>query len=718
MQREADRLALAKYAPPAVLVNRQFEILQFRGETGAYLAPAPGAPSSNVLKMAREGLLVGLRSALHKASQEGVAVQHEGLRVKSNGGTREVNLTVLPVRDGSGNSSFLVVFEEPGWAERGRSAIVPEPATPGLTPQGDGERQVAHLASELAATREYMQSLVEQQEAANEELQSANEEIQSSNEELQSVNEELQTTKEEIQSSNEELTTVNEELRERNLQLDRANNDLMNFLASTHLAMVMVGPDLRIRHFTPQAEKWLNLISTDVGRPISDINLPLRVADLHKSLAQVVETVSAHDEDVQDKNGCWYSLRLRPYRTTEGKIDGAVLVLVDMNAQKRAEESLREAAARKDEFLAMLAHELRNPLASLRNYLDLLHAKPADREPAQWCDALDRQVQKLTQLVDDLLDASRISQGIIELKTSPMNLVPAIDAAVEAARQFIDAREHVLSVSLPGDPILVQGDPIRLEQVVLNLLHNAAKYTEAHGRLELSLTTEGNEAVLQIKDNGIGIAPELLPRIFDLFVQGDVSYSRERGGLGIGLSLVYKLVRLHQGTVSAQSDGPGKGAVFNVRLPLLQQSDVRPKPPTNESSDDGHAKKAVPRRILIVDDNLDSAETLGMLLRLSEHKVLVTGNGPAAIDVAPEFKPDVVLLDIGMPGMNGYEVARELRTHLQGRKYLLAAISGYGQDETRRRSQEEGFDAHLVKPVALKDLLAILDRAPVAAPGD
>ncbi len=347
--READRLALAKYAPASVLLNSKFEIIQYRGNTGPYLVAAPGKPTTDVLKLAREGLLVSLRQALQKAGQEGTGVREEGLQVKADTGFRDVNLEVVPVTDaGTGDRHYLAFFEDardPSSA-RAESSTSAAGQNSSALAADESQRLIGRLTQELAATRDYMQSLIEQKDAANEELQAANEEIQSSNEELQSVNEELQTSKEEIQSSNEELATINEELRDRNAQLDQNMNDIANFVAGTNLAVVMVGSDLRIRRFTPQAERHLKLIGSDVGRSIDDIKLPFDVPHFVDVLNEVIDTVTSREIEVQDKEGRWYSLRLRPYKTIDKKIDGALLVLVDIDQQKQTEQQLRASEER------------------------------------------------------------------------------------------------------------------------------------------------------------------------------------------------------------------------------------------------------------------------------------------------------------------------------------------------------------------------------------
>ena len=351
-QREADRILLMKYAPPGVLVNSEFEILHFRGNTGPYLAPAPGRASLNVVKMLREGLAVEVRAALHQARKEEISVRKEGLRVKSNGGYRDVNVEVAVVKaPPQEGTCFLVLFEDVT-TESAANKANGKAVSFGPGERERAEHELHRLKQELAATREYLQSVIEQQEAANEELQSANEEAQSSNEELQSINEELETSKEEVQSANEELATVNEELQHRNEELSQINNDLVNLLSSVQMAIIMLGPNLHIRRFTPMAEKMLNLIPADVGRSIKDLNLNIPMPDLEHNLAEVIETVNVKEFEIRDTQGRWYSLRLRPYRTTDNKIDGVVIVLNDIDVLKRSEQ-----AARRQTELLEQAHE-------------------------------------------------------------------------------------------------------------------------------------------------------------------------------------------------------------------------------------------------------------------------------------------------------------------------------------------------------------------------
>src|SRR5262249_26389472 len=424
MQKEADRILLTRYAPAGVLINADLEILQFRGETSPYLAPAPGRASLNLLKMVREGLLVAVRGAVHKAKREEAPVREESLQVESNGGYRDVDVDVIPVKANAAKEGcFLVLFEEPGRkgegaapaepSHRGKKTARQEPRPP-ESPE-DTDRQNARLTQELTATREYLQSVIEQQEAANEELQSANEEVQSANEELQSINEELETSKEEIQSSNEELVTVNDEQQNRNAELHQSNNDLTNLLSSVQMAIVMLGPDLRIRRFTPMAEKTFNLIRTDVGRPISDIKLNIDVPDLEQLVVQVIDTVSAKEQEVHDKQGRWYSLRIRPYRTLDNKIDGAVLVLLDVDNLKRAEAVIQEARAYAENIVATVREPLLVLDGNLRvqtanySFYEVFQVPAADTEGRLLYELGTRQwdIPELRRLLEEILPENK-----------------------------------------------------------------------------------------------------------------------------------------------------------------------------------------------------------------------------------------------------------------------------------------------------------------------
>jgi signal transduction histidine kinase/ActR/RegA family two-component response regulator len=387
-----------------------------------------------------------------------------------------------------------------------------------------------------------------------------------------------------------------------------------------------------------------------------------------------------------------------PIKDLSGRVIGGVSVKVDISDRKKVEEAIREADRRKDEFLAMLAHELRNPLAPIANALTLLRADETDAETGSWAlEMMERQVEHLVRLVDDLLDVSRITRGKIELKKEPVELNTVLEQAVETARPLILAQRHQLSVSLSRMPVSLEADRVRLSQVVSNLLNNAAKYTPPCGHIWLSGHLEHGQAVIRVRDNGIGIAPDTLPHVFDLFTQADRSLDRSQGGLGIGLSVVQQIVHLHGGTVSVTSKGAGQGTEFEVRIPHCERS-AEPNAPWRPGS-------ITPRRVLVVDDQTVQAQVVARMLRkFWGHDVRVAHDGCAALDAAQEFQPEVILLDIGLPGMNGYEVVQQLRSRPGFHDTFIVALSGYGHQDDRRRSQEAGFDKHLVKPASAATL--------------
>ncbi|MES2789687.1 MAG: chemotaxis protein CheB [Planctomycetota bacterium] len=971
LPREADRVLLTKFAPPGVLVSPDLEILQYRGDTGPFLAPAPGKASLNLLKMLREGLLVAVRAALLRAGKEEVPIREEGLRVKSNGGYLEVAIEVIPIKgNGAETGGFLVIFEDC------QHQLPPNPkahpkADRNVTAAGDVEN--SRLAQELAATREYLQSVIEQQDAANEELQSANEEVQSANEELQSTNEELETSKEEIQSSNEELATVNEELNDRIAESNRVNNDLVNLIGSGQMAIVMLGPDLRVRMFTPLAEKLLNLIPSDQGRPLADIKLHLdNIQDLEPLLKEVLELAVPQEHEVRDKHGRWFSLRLRPYKTLDNKLDGVVLMLVDIDAMRHAHDRARESDAqyhamfdatsvgvsetepetgrllrvneqftrilgysaaelvgrtllelthpddqpqvaegfsrlmrgeiafhetekrlirkdgtlawvhvtinlvrdaqnhplralaitldvserkqteaalnnsevryrrlfetakdgilivdvgtqkithvnpflmnlldypadhflgkelweigflrdkeasrsamqqlndegsiryenlpledrhralhpvemvanvyqegsqwviqcnirdisdrsrlemllrgqaselselhrRKDEFLAMLSHELRSPLAPIANAVQLLGLQRGNetRIQQQARGIIERQLGQLQHLVDDLLEVSRITSGRVQLMQSRVAVSGIVNGAIETTRPLIEQYGHELTLSLPTEPIWLHADAARLEQVLINLLTNAAKFTEEGGRIWVTVQREGDECQLRVRDSGVGITAALMPHIFELFTQAERTLDRSQGGLGIGLALVQRLTELHGGKVEVHSD-LGQGTEFIVRLPVIPGDLPQPLLPTTIAS------QPITRslKVLVVDDNADTTLSFSMLLRSLGHDVRTAHDGPSGVSVAIEYQPEVAMLDIGLPGLNGFEVAKRIRQEPALKDIMLIALTGYGQETDRQTSHEAGFNHHLVKPAdfgKLQQILATLSDSP------
>jgi signal transduction histidine kinase len=374
-------------------------------------------------------------------------------------------------------------------------------------------------------------------------------------------------------------------------------------------------------------------------------------------------------------------------------------------ALRRSQEVLRDADRRKDEFLAMLAHELRNPLAPIRNSLDVMKRSFGDAAVLEQCQStMERQMRQMVRLVDDLLDVSRITRDKLELRKEQVDLASVIQSAVETSRPLINSMGHELTVSLPEEMVRLDADPVRFAQVVLNLLNNAAKYSERGGKIWLTAQHNEGEVVIRVRDTGVGIAQDMLPRVFEMFTQADKSLNRSQGGLGIGLSLVRRLVELHGGSIEAHSEGAGKGSEFVVRLP----GSTSPVAPYSPKRTEGAHRSNGKLRVLVADDNRDAAEMLAMLLRMTGHEVHTVHDGDQAVAAANALQPKVILLDIGMPKLDGYSACRQIRSEPWGKTPIMVALTGWGQEEDRRHSAEAGFDHHLVKPVELDDLQALL----------
>ena len=840
-QREADRLILGRYAPPSVLVNLDFEVQQFRGRTSPYLETPSGLPTTNLLRLARQGLFMELRSALTEAKATAGPIVREGLHVAYGGDDIEFTLRVLPVKVAHHTDChLLVLFESKDWPAWSAGALTQDEG-----PTTNTDRDAAWLRQELASTKQYLQSIVDDQEAAGQERRATHEEVLSSNEELQSTNEELETTKEELQSANEELQTVNEQFLSRNRELDALTDDLSNFISSADVPMATVGRDLRIRRLTPAAQKAFNLLPADVGRSLEHIRFSLVVEDIAAVIDRVIASVQPWEREVRDRDGRWWVLRVLPFRTGDNRIDGATIVAIDIDLIRQSHElmeardaalatvqavreplvvldaecrvglandafyallgetaeqiegrhvwdigfgiwsgpdvrrSLRDACLgkqpmvnvemqrtlqgrgrtlvlntktiaradrppfvllavddvtdarqaetlrvdaetlrlldkRKDEFLGLLAHELRNPLAPMRFALEILRRADGNLDQmARARQVLERQVSHMVRIVDDLLDVSRITQGKVELRKERLELATLVNGAVELCRPGITAARHTLTISLPGEPVSLDGDPVRLTQVLVNLLNNAIKFTPQGGHIGLFAETIGeradypNQLQIRIRDTGVGIARDMLPRVFDMFMQGDVSLERTGAGLGVGLTLVRNLVALHGGSVDVRSDGEGSGSEFTVRLPI----DPHRQAAGASTAGPADAPAARPLRILVADDNDDGREMLVYLLTADGHTVAQAPDGPTAIETAATFHPEVVILDIGMPGMNGYTVAKALRAAPDASAPLLVALSGLGQNEDKARAAHAGFDRHFTKPVNVNSLRAFLAAA-------
>jgi len=484
-------------------------------------------------------------------------------------------------------------------------------------------------------------------------------------------------------------------------------------------AIFLVSQEGSIRCWNPGAERLWGYSSPEItGQHFSRLFSPedVRSGQPEHELKTALETghaASIRWQIRKDGTRFWCQATTTPLFDENKQVRSFARVTHDLTegqaqeAQKKRGDDLAEANRSKEEFMALLSHELRNPLFPILNALNVQRqVKTDDPILQQAVNIIERQVKQMVRMVDDLLDISRITKGKLRLNKERVELRGIVHRAAESARPLLTARKHEFSVSLPTEPIWVEADPTRLEQIVVNLLHNAAKYTNPGGLIRLSLKPAGQEAVVKVWDNGLGIPPEMLPRVFDLFTQVDGTLSRSHGGLGVGLALVRTLVEMHDGRVQAYSSGLNQGSEFTVILPALATVPQRETKVVPER--DRPTGPSV--RVLIAEDNIDAGDSLSLLLRLHGHEVVVARTGPSALEVASAFRPNVVLLDIGLPGMDGYQVAQRLRSEPIFKDVLLCALTGWSPSEADHdRPQKAGFDHHFVKPVDLKKLIALLD---------
>jgi signal transduction histidine kinase/DNA-binding response OmpR family regulator len=445
----------------------------------------------------------------------------------------------------------------------------------------------------------------------------------------------------------------------------------------------------------------LELKAADLGEWRSQINVPADATVTILPLSAGLKSI-----------GVFWQIRWRP---DDKEFDNSLIEALVARAaiaidNARLYHKIKEGDRRKDEFLAMLGHELRNPLAAIYNALECLRLAQDDKQISDECQQiLARQVKQMSRLVDDLLDVSRITQGKVELRKEVIDLATIVGRAVEVTASSVAARAHQLTVTVPRENMLLLADPTRVEQILANLINNAAKYTEPQGKLSLAVEKQRGHFVIRVSDNGIGISEKLLPHIFDLFTQGDRSLDRSQGGLGIGLTLVQRLVEMHGGTVAVTSGGAQRGTEFTVKLPEY----VQPHASRRETCEKITEKDdPVARRVLLVDDNQDLLATVSALMRRVGHEVHVAHDGPSALEIAAAWQPEVMLIDIGLPGLDGYEVARRIRKLAMVPEIYLVAVTGYGQHEDRQRAHEAGFHHHLVKPVAFEELQRVLAQCP------
>jgi two-component system CheB/CheR fusion protein len=858
LTRNVDQLIANRYAPVSVTVDEQMHILQVRGDIDPYLRLPPGTTDLNLLLMAREGLEIPLRTAMYQAQTQKLSVRQEQIQIDEGDRSDLLNLEVIPFQPALATPVpfyFLLIFE----------AVLPasEPLSSAIAPSSETsieqlEREVMQLRQALAAatqrelsTQAHLQAAIQEHNYLNQNLRVANEEIVSSNEELRSTNEELQTAKEEIQATNEELSTTNDELRSRNLRQNRDNSDLNNFVDSISVPIVMLTNDLRIRRFTPAAQQLFNVIPTDIGRPFSDLRTDFDAMNLESITLEVLKTLNTQEQEIQTRSGYWYTVRIRPYRTTENQIDGVTMVFMDIDALKRhaatlelarryaesivetvqiplvvldanlrvntanrsfyelfqtsaaatlqhslvelgngqwnrsqlkslleavlvndtriqnfeleyqlepmrqktlllnackllyeadtplillviediterqqfeternqllAQEQMArqeaEAANRaKDEFLSNLSHELRSPLNALLGWAQMLLTRSLDQATVTHAlEVIERSARAQSQLVEDILDTSRIVSGKLKLTTRPINLRSVVQSAIETVQLSAEAKAIQMVANLSS--VRTVGDSDRLQQVVWNLLSNAIKFTPKSGRVEVTLASVGNQAQIQVSDTGQGISADFLPHVFDRFRQADSSTTKARAGLGVGLAIVKHLVELHGGIVQAESLGKGRGATFTVLLPI---QNLPPEPtlsstlePTavevSTSASSGFIDSLAGLQILVVDDQVDTLEVLKFMLERYGAEVQTVNSARAALATLSENSSsyDVLICDIGMPQEDGYWLIQQVRSLSpeQGGQIPAIALTAYTREEERQRAIDAGFQRHMAKPI-------------------
>ena len=524
----------------------------------------------------------------------------------------------------------------------------------------------------------------------------------------------LAQTQEQLRTADSELTAINEELANRNRQLGQLNADLHNILQSTDIPIVVVDNLLRIRLFKTTAERTLNLIQTDIGRPIGDIKLQMKVPNLEWMLRDVISTGNVTSIPVQNRDGRWFTLRIHRYIDADQQINGAVMALVDIDDLHTAQEHEHRARAEaerlnkvKDEFIATLSHELRTPLTPMLSWVRMLRSQALDQQATnRGLEIIERNIKLQAKLIDDLLDLSRIVTGKLHLLVRPANLHDVVSAAVDAVRPTAEAKAIRLDVNLANLPSMLI-DPERMQQVFWNLLFNAVKFTPREGSISITLAAVGDRARITVADNGEGIDPTVLPHIFDRFLQADSSTSRKHGGMGIGLSLVRSLTELHGGEVSAESAGQGKGSVFTVSIPINKSAGIdveRPElPPT-----------AIVKglRALVVEDNAEARDSMALVLQNAGMEVKTAASANEALQILELDRPDIIISDIGMPGMDGFGLLARIRAFSDERRNIPAiAVTAYATRADREKALKAGFHAHVTKPAEPDELLSAVANA-------
>ncbi len=734
----ANRVALARYVPPGFVVNDNGDVVQFRGDVAAFISPASGEATLALPRLLHTELNVPVRTALIEAKRTAQPVRRERVQLNE---LRYV-LEVLPF-DAEGAARHFLVTLAPQFEDVGPSLVLPS-----QPPRMDDlERTVTTLSDELEATQAQLKTMVSEFESANEELRTANEEMLSTNEELQSANEELQSAKQELESANQELISLNDELKSRNDELDQVNDDLSNLVEGIPLPVVLLDRQLKLRHASPQAAQLFGLSPGDIGEPISQVSTRFSVGDLEQLVQTAVQGLTAVEHEYQDSAKHWWMINVRAYRTSDDRIDGAVIAFQDihelrcaLDSAQRARGDAERANIAKDEFLGMVSHELRAPLNVIAGWASVLRQSQerqmlSEATATRAIATILKHCQSQSQLIDDLLDVSRIASGHLALEMRPIDLSASLRAVTESQAPTADAKGLTLQAGGLQQPHRIQGDPRRVQQIIANLLGNAVKFTPNGGRVTATLSRVGPMVELAVVDNGIGIRADQLPRLFDRFTQADNSRTREYGGLGLGLSIVRHLVLAHGGTVTAYSDGEGRGTRLTVRFPAIDFS-VAPTddtPPLRETA--SHDLSGL--RLLVVDDDLHALEAVEHLLRTTGADVRTAGSVAAAREALDRGAIDALISDVAMPGADGYALIRDLRERERRGDFRAAseaadgagpaagdrgavaprvvaiALTGLATLQDRDEAIAAGFDDHIAKPV---DVDLLIEKLVLALP--
>ena len=682
--------ALSELITCGFLVNEKRELIHTFGNGTAFLTPRAGRPTADLIENVAEELQTSVSTAFHRAMHGKKGVELKGVPCAMNGVPSVAIVKSLPITNKKDRSvSVLILIEISETSEKINTLE-------NIDINSASSEQVMHLETELRYARENLQAMIE-------ELETSNEELQATNEELVAANEELQSTNEELHSVNEELYTVNSEHQKKILELTEVTRDLDNLLLSTDVHTIFLDRDLCIRKFTPKIAESFNFLEQDIGRRVDSFTHKLKDDRLVSRIEEVLRIEQPKKFEVQDKDDTWFLMRILPYKS--GKhVDGVVLTLTDITSVKHANMALQESISRRDEFLAMLSHELRNPLGAILNATYILDSdRLSDKERNDAYLVIQRQAMQMGALLNDLLDVSRITQKKIHLVCESVDLRDTIKGAAETVMPSLQEHNQTLKMDIADEPIMVYGNATRLQQIQVNLINNASKYSPDGSQVELSAYADEEFAVIKVKDEGVGIEPYLLDKIFEMFVQSDATIDRAKGGMGVGLTLVKSLVELHKGTITALSDGSGKGSCFVVKLPLTNKAEKGSVPQP-------HLKQKPGNQIVLIEDNVDASKMLQTLLEFDGYEVYVAFDGISGLNLIEDLHPDLAIVDIGLPEKDGYEIAQYVREHAILNDVYLIALTGYGQSADRHAAIDSGFNEHIVKPVNPQQLSELLGK--------